>query len=277
MVNAAKVLQDLRASAERKPDVVVRLGKPLVESGAVMKLDADAWLVYEQVAIAALDVGDDALAQKCIQALETKFPGSPRVRRLNGMELEAKGELLEAAKIYKAILEEDETNVLAAKRQVMLLRAMGMNAEAIAALVKYLDINYPDFEGWLQLADMYMEEFMYAQAAFCMEEVLMLQPQNHIFHLRYAEILYTQDNVQLALKQFCRVVELCKDHVRGLYGIKLCTSRLLKSSPSKDATATSQEDLKAIDLLATERLLAVYSAGSAASAKSASTKWIEHL
>jgi hypothetical protein len=28
------------------------------------------------------------------------------------MELEAKGELLEAAKIYKAILEEDETNVV---------------------------------------------------------------------------------------------------------------------------------------------------------------------
>lgn len=54
-----------------------------------------------------------------------------------------------------------------------------------------------------------------------MEEVLMLQPQNHIFHLRYAEILYTQDNIQLALKQFCRVVELCKDHVRGLYGMKL--------------------------------------------------------
>lgn len=61
----------------------------------------------------------------------------------------------------------------------------------------------------------------YAQAAFCMEEVLMLQPQNHIFHLKYAEILYTQDNIQLALKQFCRVVELCRDHVRGLYGMKM--------------------------------------------------------
>jgi hypothetical protein len=54
-----------------------------------------------------------------------------------------------------------------------------------------------------------------------MEEVLMLQPQNHIFHLKYAEILYTQDNFQLALKQFCRVVELCRDHVRGLYGMKM--------------------------------------------------------
>lgn len=56
-----------------------------------------------------------------------------------------------------------------------------------------------------------------------MEEVLMLQPQNHIFHLKYAEILYTQDNIQLAMKQFCRVVELCRDHVRGLYGIKMVT------------------------------------------------------
>ncbi|KAF9084289.1 ER membrane complex subunit 2 [Mortierella sp. GBA35] len=279
MVNAAKVLQDLRAAAERKPDVVVRLGKPLIDSGAVLKLDADAWLVYEQVAIAALDISDDALAERCIQALEKKFPGSARVRRLHGMQLEAQGKLNEAGLIYKAILEEDETNVLASKRQVMLLRAMGLPSEAIAALVKYLDINYTDFEGWLQLADLYLGELMYGQAAFCMEEVLMLQPQNHIFHLKYAEILYTQDSIQLALKQFCRVVELCKDHVRGLYGIKMCASRLLKASPSKDAAMTSQEDLQAMDLLATERLIALYGAPGAAaeSSKVAATKWIGSL
>jgi len=52
---------------------------------------------------------------------------------------------------------------------------------------------------------------------------------------------------------------------------------LLKSAPSKDAAATSQEDLKAMDLLATERLVAVYSANGAASTKSVSTKWIECL
>ncbi|KAF9987910.1 ER membrane complex subunit 2 [Modicella reniformis] len=278
MVSAAKVLQDLRASADRKPEVVVRLGKPLVETGAVRKLDADAWLVYEQVAIAALDVGDDALAKKCIQALEAKFPESPRVRRLHGMQLEAVGKLSEAGEIYKAILNDDETNVLAAKRQVMLLRAMGLPYDAIGALVKYLDINYTDFEGWLHLADLYLEELMYSQAAFCMEEVIMLQPQNHIFHLKYAEILYAQENIGLALKQFCRVVELCKDHVRGLYGIKLCASRLLKDGPLKETSVTSQEDLKAMDLLATERLLQVYGSGNAAaSAKVASVKWIESV
>lgn len=111
-----------------------------------------AWLVYEQVAIAAFDLGDDVLAevfnlhfcfplfiieiisfdrliyryppdysiadysslflQKCIHALERKFPGSARVRRLNGMQLEATGKLVQAAEIYKAILKEDETNVV---------------------------------------------------------------------------------------------------------------------------------------------------------------------
>ncbi|KAK3823201.1 MAG: hypothetical protein J3Q66DRAFT_331091 [Benniella sp.] len=276
MVSAAKVLQDLRASAERKPDIVVRLGKSLVETGAVLKLDADAWLVYEQVAIAALDVGDDALAVKCIEALGRRFPGSARVRRLEGMRLEAAGKLSEAGEIYKEILREDETNVLAAKRQVMLLHTMGRFPEAIDALVKYLDINYTDFEGWLQLADLYLEQLMYSQAGFCMEEAIMLQPQNHIFHLKYAEILYSQDSVGLALKQFCRVVELCKDHVRGLYGIKLCASRLLREGFGKEKGFTSEEDLKAMDLLATERLLEVYRSGnSAASAKAASAKWIE--
>ena len=42
----------------------------------------------------------------------------------------------------------------------MLLRAMGLPTDAISALVKYLDINYTDFEGWLQLADLYLEELM---------------------------------------------------------------------------------------------------------------------
>lgn len=42
----------------------------------------------------------------------------------------------------------------------MLLRTMGLHPEAIGALVKYLDINYTDFEGWLQLADLYLEELM---------------------------------------------------------------------------------------------------------------------
>jgi hypothetical protein len=61
------------------------------------------------------------------------------------------------------------------------------------------------------------------------------------------------------------------------YFPKKCASRLLKAAPSKDAAATSQEDLEAMDLLATERLIALYGAPGAAaeSSKVAATKWIE--
>ncbi len=61
----------------------------------------------------------------------------------------------------------------------------------------------------------------YQQAGFCLEELILLQPQNHFYHLKYAEILYTNDNIPVALKQFCRVLELCEDNIRALCGIKL--------------------------------------------------------
>ena len=49
------------------------------------------WAVHEQVSIAALDVGDIAGASESINALKTKFPQSTRVKRLQGMKLEAQG------------------------------------------------------------------------------------------------------------------------------------------------------------------------------------------
>ena len=42
------------------------------------------WSVYEQVMIAALDLGDDELIHKNMQKLKQKFPKSQRVERLQG-------------------------------------------------------------------------------------------------------------------------------------------------------------------------------------------------
>ena len=49
------------------------------------------WAVHEQISIAALDVGDIAEASESINALKAKFPQSKRVKRLQGMKLEAQG------------------------------------------------------------------------------------------------------------------------------------------------------------------------------------------
>jgi tetratricopeptide (TPR) repeat protein len=116
---------------------------------------------------------------------------------------------------------------LASKRQIALLKARNKEQAMIEALTKYLDTYYDDHEAWLELCDVYVSKHMYDQAAYCCEEIILLQPSNHVFYLKYAEILYTLNHLPLALKNYCKVLELCTDHVRALYGLQLVRIHIL--------------------------------------------------
>ncbi|CAG8442746.1 6541_t:CDS:2 [Ambispora leptoticha] len=278
--SAVTTLQELRKTGERKSDLIVSLGETIIES---------VWSVYEQVFIAALDLKKDKLAKICLDNLEKRFANSPRVKILEGMKLEADGKLDDALTIYRNILETDESNA-AGKRIVAALKAKGQIAEAIENLTKYLDVYCNDTEAWLELSALYLDQHLYLQARFCLEEVILLQPQNHLSHLKYAEILYTSDNIQLALREYCRVVELCDDYLRALYGIKLCTERLLSlentssssssHQPSKSQAPTNSYDAKILSelkLLATERILNTYSRKSRDNATDKSNEFKKYI
>ena len=45
-----------------------------------------------------------------------------------------------------------------------------------------------DFESWLELSELYLQEQDYAKAAYCMEELIMSNPHNHLYHQRFAEV-----------------------------------------------------------------------------------------
>jgi len=45
-----------------------------------------------------------------------------------------------------------------------------------------------DSEAWLELCDIYLQEHEYDKAAFCMEELLLCKPYNHLVHQKYAEV-----------------------------------------------------------------------------------------
>ena len=45
-----------------------------------------------------------------------------------------------------------------------------------------------DYEAWMELCDLYLQEHDYAKASFCMEELIMSNPHNHLYHQRYAEV-----------------------------------------------------------------------------------------
>ncbi|CAG8494923.1 3743_t:CDS:2 [Diversispora eburnea] len=242
---AIETLQELRKSGERNPELVVTLGEKLIYEGYTGKLGDEVWSVYEQVFIAALDYRNDALAKTCLERLEKRFPKSPRVKILNGMKLEAEDKLDEALELYDEILKNDDSNIATIKRRIAVFKAKGQDQRAIEALTQYLDAFYNDAETWLELSSLYLNYHLYQQAGFCLEELILLQPQNHLYHLKYAEILYTNDNINninLALKEFCRVLELFSDLN------SLASERLSKvySLDSKNKVGNSNNELRQI-------------------------------
>ncbi|KAI7899809.1 uncharacterized protein BX663DRAFT_440415 [Cokeromyces recurvatus] len=221
-IKAIEELQHYRLTNERCSEKVAFLGARLIKDNYISKLGDQVWPFYEQVAIAALDVQDFILANHCIDKLKERFTEkSLRFRRLLGMRFEAEGQLDKAKEVYDSILQEDDTNMLASKRQIALLKARNKDEEMMKALSTYLDTYYDDHEAWSELCDIYVSKHMYDQAAYCCEEMILLQPSNHISFLKYAEILYTLNHLPLALKHYCKVLELCTDHVRALYGLQL--------------------------------------------------------
>ncbi|XP_050395396.1 ER membrane protein complex subunit 2 [Patella vulgata] len=225
---ARTILKKMRDEQVRDGDMVVKLWEGFLIHHS-HKLADELWMVYEQVCIAALDCRRLDLAEECIEALQYKFPDSMRVKRLEGLFYEADGRYNEADKLYTEIIEKDNTNMIARKRQVAILKAQGKMAEAIQKLNEYLRKFMTDYESWMELCDLYLCEFDYSNAAFCMEEVIMSNPHNHLFHQKYAEIRYTMggaENMELARSYFAQAVKLNPNNTRALNGVLLAATNL---------------------------------------------------
>jgi ER membrane protein complex subunit 2 len=113
------------------------------------------------------------------------------------------------------------------KRRVALLRSIKKPMEAINQLTLLLDTFPNDKESWAELTELYISQDMLSQAAFCLEELILLQPFSHYVHAQYAEVLFVLGKEGSALKYWSRSVELCGDFLRGWFGIKTVHSPFL--------------------------------------------------
>ncbi|KAF4460707.1 kinetoplast-associated KAP [Fusarium albosuccineum] len=206
---------------------------------------ADLWTIYENLLLSCLRTGDDESAHQCLERLVLRFGDqNERVMALKGLVKEAEAtnnnELQQVLKEYEDILEEDGTNIPIAKRRVALLRSMGKAPEAISSLVWLLEFNPTDAEAWGELADLYLSQGLYSQAIYALEEVLVLIPNAWNMHARLGEVSlmaanetsdgFPQKYLANSVKRFCRSIELCEDYLRGYYGLKKVTDKLLAES-----------------------------------------------
>lgn len=207
------------------------------------KLGDEVWMVYEQVCIAACDCGQTQLAEMCIDALQAQFPESSRVQKLLGIKFEAQEKYDIASEIYQEIKEAEPTNALIWKRIISLAKAQNNPQGAIKELNDYLKHFMSDYEAWLELSDLYLAEQDFGRAAFCMEELILSSPHNHLFHQRYAEIKYTQggaDNMEIARSYFSQACRLNPQNMRALFGLFLSANNIAARGNNKQ----KKENLK---------------------------------
>ncbi|XP_027350887.1 ER membrane protein complex subunit 2 isoform X3 [Abrus precatorius] len=205
-------------------------------------LGHDEWTLYEQVAVAAMDC-------QCLdvaKVLRKKFPESKRIGKLEAMLLEAKGSWELAEKAYTSFLEDNPHDQTIHKRRVAMAKAQGNISVAIELLNKYLEIFMADHDAWRELAEIYVSLQMYKQAAFCYEELMLSQPTVPLYHLAYADVLYTLgglENLQTAKKYYASTIDLTGGkNTRALFGLCLCTSAIaqLTKGKSKEEKEGSQ-------------------------------------
>lgn len=229
---ARQKMRQWRDEPLRNSEEVTELGECLIlEHGN--KLGDELWTIYEQVFLASIDCRKMDLATMCLRELKTQFPKSIRVEKLNAMRLEAFDKYEEAEKIYDKILEAEPANAVVRKRLVAILKAQNRVGEAIKELNEYLKKFMSDQEAWTELAELYISQQDHKKARFCMEELILMNPHNHLFHQRYAEILYTlggNENTEKARKYFAQALKLDNNNMRALFGFFLSSAHLANSS-----------------------------------------------
>ncbi|KAK3923910.1 ER membrane protein complex subunit 2 [Frankliniella fusca] len=235
-------LRSWREENERRSLEVVDLWDNYLQSN-IHKLGDERLLVWEQVCVAALDCNRMDVVDVCLVSLATEFPSSMRVRKLQAMKMEALEKYDEALELLDQIIKRDETNAAPRKRRVAILKAKGRIMEAIKELNEYLKKFMSDKEAWQELCELYLLEQDYAKAAFCMEELILHNPHNHLVHQRYADIKYTQgglENMEVARAHYCLALKLNQNNMRALYGLLLAATNV--SSMTKSLSAPKKKE-----------------------------------
>ncbi|KAM7250188.1 hypothetical protein ACFE04_022071 [Oxalis oulophora] len=235
----------------RRSDKVLKHGLSILNNSSKRSnLGPDEWTLYEQVAVAAMDCQCVDVAKDCIKVLQKKFPGSKRVGRLEAMFLEATGSWTEAQKAYSSLLEENPLDQVIHKRRVAMAKAQGNISVAIEWLNKYLEIFMADHDAWRELAEIYVSLLMYKQAAFCYEELIIAQPTVSLYHLAYADVLYTLgglENLQTAKKYYSSTIDLSGGkNTRALFGICLCSAAIAQLAKGRNKEDKESGELQSL-------------------------------
>nr|CEL68076.1 TPA: Tetratricopeptide repeat protein 35 [Neospora caninum Liverpool] len=226
------------AQTEGRGDLLLAYGSCLLRKFR-HKLGNALWGVLETVYLQALEFRQDRWARFCLQALQSRWRDSTRVKRLTGMAMEAQGHWEVALAHYDALLAQQPHDPLTRKRVMSSLKNQGRVSECVQMLFLHLDEMATDMEAWQELGTIYASEGRLAQAAFCFEELLVHDPANILFLCVYAELQFGLGRFRLSRQYAAHAVCLQPRNIRALWTLIL-TSRQSLENACKDRKGTTR-------------------------------------
>ena len=228
------VLRYLRIHQLRDPSLAVQHGQAALKQRSLS--DVTRLAIYEQVALAAIDLQDHALSEECLSKLREMgvTKDSVRFRLLLARCLEASDDPTAASQVYDALLKENPANSVALKRKYCILKSqVGQEIATVAALNEYLQNNYSDPAAWSEMAKLRMEQGDFAKAIYAWEEVLLSAPTDPFVHVSIAECYTTAgglENLEQARKHFCQAIELDASYRRAHFGLVVAANAYLEAA-----------------------------------------------
>lgn len=230
------VLRYVRVHQLRDPSLVVQHGQAALKQR--WHDDVTRLAIYEQVALAALDLQDHTLSEECLSKLREMGveKDSVRFRLLLARCMEALDDAAAATQMYDALLKENPANSCALKRKYCILKSqVGQDIAATAALNEYLQNNYSDTAAWCEMAKLRMEQGDFAKAIYAWEEVLLSAPTDPFVQASIAECYTTVggiENLEQARKHFCQALELDATYRRAQFGLVVAANAYLEAAGS---------------------------------------------
>lgn len=249
------VLRFIRNHELRESTLVVEHGQALLGGPDLLrKLDDESAQIsaLEQLCLAALDVHDHDLAERCLSRIKATpnnvvdSQSSNRYRRLLGRCLEASKDYDGAMMVYDDLLRENPSNALALQRKYCILRAQDKlrtdPQSVIAALNEYIGQQLSDVSGWYEMAQLRMSLGDWKSSAYALEQVVLGSPLDADIHRQLAEVYATIGTVEyltLSRKHMSQALELDPTNLRAQWGLISVSTQFLEqaSSPSSAAAA----------------------------------------
>jgi len=231
------LLDHLEETQLRRPDLVIKWGEVVLKQNKLREFAK--WRLVERIYLSSIDIKDKERIGNYEDMLREKFPQNRRVYELVGRRVETeasvagdKAALHDRVANYKKLIDSSDEKPSLLKRQIAILsQAEPTGTKAITSLNKYLGVYQNDKDAWIFLKNLHLRQMNYEQAKFCLEELLLIIPNDYLLHLQYAEVLSAmggEENDLLAMKYYEQSVWL-NDQVsnaRAYAGLILCAKSL---------------------------------------------------